>query len=68
MFERPVVYLCDHREPNRREVTDLLVNAPDEEAAKIHAIRVTRGETGTIMVVPANLWEIQNQLLQVLRA
>lgn len=67
LFERPVVYLPDHR-VHRREVTELLVNAPDEEAAKIHAVRVTQGDPGTIMVVPASLWEIQNDILRVLRA
>jgi hypothetical protein len=68
LFERPVIYLVDHKRPNRRELTELLVNAPDAEAAKIHAVRVTLGDPGTIMVVPVSLWEIQNNILKVLRA
>ena len=61
-FEHPVIYLADHREPHRREITELLVNAPTEEAATVHALRVTQGDPGTLRVEPVSVWQIQNDI------
>lgn len=46
-FEYPVVYLPGHF-PAERIVTELVVRAPNEQAAIFHAIRTTQGETGLL--------------------
>lgn len=66
-FQQPVVYLPDHR-LHRRVVTELLVNAPDETSARVHAIRVTSGEPGVMTIAPVDLWAIQDEQLKVRRA
>lgn len=50
-FEKPVIYRPTHPKPFRRVmVTELPVYAPDAEGAKIHALRMTAGDGGTIVV------------------
>jgi len=66
-FEHPVTYLPDHK-LHRREVTDLPVRAPDEEAAKVHALRVTLGDPGTITVEALDLYQVQTEQILVRRA
>ncbi len=47
-FERPVIYLPDHR-LRSRELTELDVNTDgDGQAAIAHALRVTRGDGGAV--------------------
>lgn len=45
-FERPVVYLSGSL--HARQTTTLDVHAPDGQAAIVHALRVTRGESGQV--------------------
>jgi len=40
-FATPVIYLLGHH--RQRTVTELPVNAPDANGARVHAIRVTSG-------------------------
>lgn len=50
-FEKPVIYRPTHPRSYRRvSVTELPVHAPDADGAKIHALRMTAGDGGTITV------------------
>ena len=50
-FPVPVVYLPDHPR-GRRDVRDLVVEAPDKERAIAHAIRVVSGDVSGLSVTP----------------
>jgi hypothetical protein len=56
-FERPVFYLSESK-LRRKEITELLVNAPTAEGAGVHAIRVTTGDPGAITVEPVDIWRL----------
>jgi len=66
-FEKPVTYLPDHK-VRRRQVTDLPVRAPDEEAAKTHALRVTLGDPGAITVEALDMYAHSMAQILVRRA
>lgn len=50
IFPKPVTYLPGHSK--EREVTELIVSAPDEQGALFHAIRVVQGDIGMPEVHP----------------
>lgn len=51
-FPNPVQYLPDHF--NGRDVTELVVNTSSVSGAITHALRVTRGDPGEMIVEPYN--------------
>lgn len=49
-FDRPVTYLKGHPR-GERQITTLPVHAPDGNAARDHAVRVTRGGAAVLSVI-----------------
>ncbi len=50
-FLQPVVYQAEHPSA-RREITSLVVNAPNARGAELHAIRTCAGEIEGLTVEP----------------
>lgn len=48
-FPNPVLYLEGHKK-GQKMLTEMVVNAPTEMAALSHAIRVTTGDIGNIVI------------------